>query len=122
MLCTVKVHIDATGSLATELPRRAETEWANNRRHEIARDMGSISGWAQKEGNYRVNQTEFVVGQQIGIMLSLAPWTFIHSVQQHWIFLLFDVPTGDRSGGKPKVLTSCFCSQPRQRAGISSER
>ena len=39
MLHPDDVDIEATGSLATELPRRAEKEWVNNRRDEIARDM-----------------------------------------------------------------------------------
>ena len=39
MLHPDDVDVEATSSLATELPWRAEKEWVNNRRDEIARDM-----------------------------------------------------------------------------------
>ena len=39
MLYQNEVNIKATGRLAGELPRRAEKEWENVRRDEIARDM-----------------------------------------------------------------------------------
>ena len=45
MLCTVNVDIDATGSLATKLPRRVEKEQTNDRRDKIAREM-----WDQYQG------------------------------------------------------------------------
>ena len=39
MLYQNEVNIEATGRLVSELPGRAEKEWANVRRDEIARDM-----------------------------------------------------------------------------------
>ena len=45
MLCTINVDIDATGSLATKLPRRVEKEQTNDRRDKIAREM-----WDQYQG------------------------------------------------------------------------